>query len=80
MKSIMHDFNTRSWSLFATRVGTKNKVVGERKYLGERRLGNKKLNKAKGRVKVSNVALKYVILTKNISFDRLIFFEVMAII
>ena len=80
MKSTVYDISTRSRSLFVTRVGTKDKVVGERKFLGERRLGNKKLNKAKGREKVSNVALKYIILTKNISFDRLLLFEVMTII
>jgi len=43
--------------------------------LNGQRLDNKKLGKAKGWVKISNTALKYIILAKNISFDKCFLFE-----
>ena len=57
----------RDRSLVIIGVGPENKMVGQRKFLGGQRLGKKKLDMARGWIRMSNVALKYMILTKNVS-------------
>ena len=72
--------HSRDQSLSTTRVGTEDKMVGKRKFLGVQRLGNKKLGTAKGCGRMLNAASQYIILPKNISFVRLFFFEGIMII
>ena len=43
-------------------------------------LGNKKLDKTKMRSKILNIVFKYIILAKIFSFDRLLLFQLNAII
>ena len=70
----------RDRSLFITGVVTADKMVGERHFLGRQRLGNKKLDKAKWWVIISNTALIYINLAKNISVVRFFSLEAMTAI
>ena len=55
-------------------------MVGERHFLGRQRLGNKKLDKAKWWVIISNTALIYINLAKDSSVVRFFSLEAMTAI